>query len=64
MVKVNTYKGYNKQMLLTEQKDNDTLLLLQHNYGRKNYGVLTTLWTKKSLPFFLAAYSCVIIGAI
>ena len=30
----------------------------------KNYGVLTTLWTKKSLPFFPAAYSSLIIGAI
>ena len=30
----------------------------------KNFGVLTTVWTKKSLPFFLAADSCLIIGAI
>lgn len=32
--------------------------------SKKDYGVLTTAWTKKPLPFFPAAYSCLIIGAI
>lgn len=50
--------------LINEQNDNYTLLLLQLIMVVKKYGVLTTLWTKKSLPFFPAAYSCLIIGAI
>ena len=54
-----------KLIHVAEQNDNFTLLLVEHNHSNKqNYGVLTTLWTKESLPFFPAAYSCLIIGAI